>query len=187
MCFTKDALIGHVKLTTCHLLNGKPIELKRGWKIARTPFNTLVYPYRKVGDGEFEYALLKRADLGLWQGVSGGGEDYETSPEVAMREAFEETGVSPDSTFLQLDMIRPIPAIGFGVGHIGGEDVYVVPQYCFGVLVKDTKIFLSHEDTEFRWLTYEQAHGLLKYDGNMTALWELNQRLIRERASRIRK
>src|SRR3990172_11058022 len=41
--------------------------------MTRAPFNALVYPCIKVGDNEFEYALLKRSDLGFWQGVAGGG------------------------------------------------------------------------------------------------------------------
>ena len=30
----------------------------------------------------------------------------------------------------------------------------------------------------FAWLDYETALGLLTYDSNRTALWELNQRLL---------
>ena len=143
----------------------------------RAPFNVAVYPYRPVGDGEFEYALLKRSDAGFWQGVSGGGEGGETPLETAKRETFEETGIPPDSPFLQLDTVEPIPVTEFRDSHLWGEDVYVIPQYCFGVLTGDRSLVLSREHTEYRWLRYEQAHHWLKYDGNKTALWELNQRL----------
>ena len=53
----------------------------------------------------------------------------------------------------------------------------MIPQYCFGVLVQDGRITLSPEHTTYRWLKYDHAYALLKYDGNRTALWELNQRL----------
>ena len=72
-------------------------------KVTRAPFQVLVYPYRRVDDGAFEYALLRRSDAGYWQAVAGGGEDDETPLEAARREAYEEAGIPPGSPFLQLD------------------------------------------------------------------------------------
>jgi len=46
------------------------------------------------------------------------------------------------------------------------------------VEVKQGEIRLSDEHTDFRWLDYGEADRLLKYEGNRTALWELNQRLL---------
>jgi dATP pyrophosphohydrolase len=145
--------------------------------MTRAPFQVLVYPYRQVGDKAFRYALLKRSDLGFWQAITGGGEGSETPLETAGREAFEETGIPPGSAFLQLDTVEPIPVTAFKDSHVWGEDVYVIPQYCFGVRVEDERLCLSHEHTAYRWLGYEEAQGLLKYDGDKTALWELDRRL----------
>jgi dATP pyrophosphohydrolase len=145
--------------------------------VTRAPFNVLVYPYQRVGDGEFEYALLKRADAGFWQGVTGGGEDGETPLEAARRETYEETGILPAAPLLQLDTVEPVPVTFFRDSHLWGEEVYVIPQYAFGVRVEDEELTLSPEHTTYRWLRYEQADRMLKYDGNRTALWELNQRL----------
>lgn len=145
--------------------------------MARAPFNVLVFPYRHVDDDQFEYALLKRSDAGFWQGVSGGGEDDETPLQTARRETYEETGLSPHSLFLRLDTVEPIPVIEFGNSHLWGENVYIIPQYGFGVQAEERDLVLSTEHTEYRWLRYEEAHQLLKYDGNKTALWELDTRL----------
>lgn len=145
--------------------------------MARSPFNVLVFPYRKVGDDEFEYALLKRSDAGFWQGIAGGGEDSETPLEAAKRETFEEAGIPSDSSFLRLDTVEPVPVTEFRDSDLWGEDVYVIPQYCFGVLVEDSGLVLSREHTEYRWLRYEEARRMLEYDGNKTALWELDKRL----------
>jgi dATP pyrophosphohydrolase len=145
--------------------------------MARAPFQVLVYPYRKVGDTEYEYALLRRSDEGWWQAIAGGGEDNETPLEAARRETREETGIALDTLFLQLDTIEPVRVTEFRDNHFWGADIYVIPQYCFGVLVQDGQITLSHEHTDYQWLTYDEAYNLLKYDGNRTALWELNQRL----------
>jgi dATP pyrophosphohydrolase len=145
--------------------------------MARAPFQVLVYPYRQVGDDDFNYALLKRSDQGFWQAITGGGEGSETPLETARRETYEETGTPPDSVFLQLDTVEPVPVTAFKDSYLWGEDVYVVPQYCSGVLVEDDRLYLSREHTAYRWLGYEEARRLLKYDGDKTALWELDKRL----------
>lgn len=145
--------------------------------MARAPFQVLVYPYRRVYAGEFEYALLKRWDTGYWQAVAGAGEDNESILEAARRETYEETGISKDSFFLQLDTVEPIPVTEFRDSYLWGDSLYVIPQYCFGVFVAGGEIVLSREHTDFKWLKYEEAYSLLKYDGNKTALWELDRKV----------
>jgi dATP pyrophosphohydrolase len=145
--------------------------------MARALFQVLVYPYRATGNGQFKYALLRRADAGYWQGIAGGGEDNETQLEAAKRETYEESGISPTSDFMKLDTIEPIPVTGFRDSHLWGDDIYVIPQYCFGVSVQNSTLIISREHTEYKWLAYEEAYQFLKYDGNKTALWELEKRL----------
>jgi len=145
--------------------------------MARAPFEVLVYPYRQRPAGQFEFALLKRADAGCWQGIAGGGEDTESPLEAARRETFEESGIPATSEFMPLDTIVSIPVTEFRDSALWGEDVYVIPQYCFGVQAQHAQIILSHEHTEFGWFSYTEARALIKYDGNKTALWELYQRL----------
>jgi len=137
----------------------------------------MVIPYRSIGAGKFEYALLKRSDAGFWQGVSGGGEDDESPLEAAKRETCEETSISMDLEFIQLDTVHPVPVTAFAVGDLWGEDVYVIPQYNFGVLADNQQIVLSHEHTEYRWLKYEEAYDMIEFDGNKTALWELDRKV----------
>jgi dATP pyrophosphohydrolase len=145
--------------------------------MARAPFQVLVYPYRRAEDGRFEYALFKRADAGFWQGIAGGGENEETPLAAARREAGEEAGIPAQADFLPLATVESVPVTEFRDSALWGDDVYVIPQYCFGVLAQDGRIVLSHEHTEYRWLPYEKAYSLIKYDGNRTALWELDRRL----------
>jgi dATP pyrophosphohydrolase len=147
--------------------------------MARAPFQVLIYPYRRIHEDRFEYAVFKRADEGFWQGISGGGEEGESPLAAARREAFEEAGLAPDLDFLQLDTVDSIPATFYQDSHLWGDDVYVVPQYCFGVRADDQVITLSWEHTEYCWLPYEEARARVKYDGSKTALWELDRRLSR--------
>lgn len=146
--------------------------------MARAPFNVLVYPCIKVSDGEFEYAIFKRSDSPLWQGIAGGGEGIELPLETARRECFEEAGIPSESSFIQLTTASSVPVTVFRREAIHwGNEVYVIPQYSFGVVVETKVILLSAEHTEYRWLKYQDALNLLRFDGDRTALWELDRRV----------
>ena len=142
----------------------------------RAPFNVHVLPYRKM-DTEFVYAILRRSDAGVWQGIAGGGEDNETPLAAAKRESFEECKIPSKALYLKLDSVTPIPVYHFNDSHLWGEDVYVIPQYAFGVDATGCNIRLSSEHTDYEWLPYAEAHELLYYHNNKNDLWELNQRL----------
>ena len=53
----------------------------------------------------------------------------------------------------------------------------------FGVIMKLKKydIKLSNEHKEYKWVEYNEAMEKLRYDSNKTALWELNERLIKNK------
>lgn len=143
----------------------------------RAPFQVLIYPYRRVSASDFAYAIFKRSQAGYWQAIAGGGEDDETPLEAAKRETFEEARISCESEFIQLDTIESIPVTEFNDSYLWGDDTYVIPQYSFGVLVNEEPIVLSHEHSEYRWLSYQEAIAIVRFDGNRTALWELEKRL----------
>ena len=145
--------------------------------MARAPFQVCVFPYRQVGSQAFVYALLRRSDAGYWQAVAGGGENGESLLDAARRETREETGLAPDVLFLQLDTVAPVPVTEFRDSYLWGDDVYVIPQYYFGVLVYDDPITLSREHVEYCWMVYEEARQTLRYDADKIALWELNQKI----------
>jgi dATP pyrophosphohydrolase len=62
-------------------------------------------------------------------------------------------------------------------GFLWGQDRLVIPERCFGVEVKDSRLVLSDEHVEYQWATYETALSLLQWDSNKSALWELDFRL----------
>ncbi len=145
--------------------------------MTRAPFQVLVYPYRQTGQNQWEFAIFKRADEGFWQAIAGGGEGNETPLQAARREAFEEAGILPTAEFMCLDTIESIPVTGFAESPAWGEQIYVIPQHCFGVHLISPELTLSEEHSEYAWLGYEQARQCIRFDGNKTALWELHQRL----------
>ncbi|MCH5190754.1 MAG: NUDIX pyrophosphatase [Oscillospiraceae bacterium] len=142
----------------------------------RAPFQILAIPYR-ITDGMPLYCVFRRADYDQWQFIAGGGEDDETPVQAAKREIFEESGIVADS-IIELKSLCHIPVDIFPKRHLynWAADTYVVPEYSFGFICNDD-IKLSHEHTEYAWLTCEEALKRLQWDSNRTALYELNCRL----------
>ena len=144
----------------------------------RAPFQILVIPYRRLNDGDFEFAVLQRSDDSAWQFIAGGGDEGETPQEAAVREAFEEAMVPADSEWIRLDAIASIPRTAFPGGAHWPDDLHVVPEHCFAVDVSGVELAISGEHAELEWLGYEQAYRRLRWQSNQVALWELNQRLL---------
>lgn len=144
--------------------------------MARAPFQVLVFPYR-LQAGEPLYAVFRRSDAGFWQAVAGGGEDRESAEEAAHREAYEEAGIPPELPLLTLQATFCVPVTSFSESYLWGDSLYVVPVHCFGLRVETQELTLSQEHTEYRWLTYGEAAALLYFEGDRTALWELDRRV----------
>ncbi len=143
----------------------------------RAPYQILVMPFRKLkGGGDPLYAIFRRADCRLWQGIAGGGQSNESPLESARREAFEEGGIPPNSSYFALDSLSTIPVVNI-CGFKWGPNVLVIPEHSFGVEVNSSEITLSTEHTEYRWLPYAAAYRLLEWDSNKNALWELDTRI----------
>lgn len=143
----------------------------------RAPFQILAIPYR-ITDGTPIFCVFHRSDFDQWQFIAGGGEDSETPLEAAKREIFEESGITAQN-IVELKSMCYIPTDIFPKKYLynWAKDTFVVPEYSFGFKCEED-IALSHEHTEFVWLSYEEARKKLKWDSNRTALYELNCRLL---------
>ena len=141
----------------------------------RAPFQVLIIPFKFTATG-LNFAIFKRHDTDDWQFIAGGGEDNETPLQAALRETEEEIGVIPEK-FIPLDSMATIPRIIFNHTEHWDTNIYVIPEHCFAVNVYEKKVHLSREHTEFRWVKYQEAFDLLKWDSNRNALWELNEKL----------
>ena len=150
--------------------------------MSRAAFQVLVIPYRINENGQPQYLLFERSDRNVWQWIAGGGEIGEQPEQAARRESFEEAGISENTRLIRLDSMASIPATHFADYHLWGNDVYVIPEYSFGVEVINEEVCLSAEHKTYVWLDYETAQSRLEWDSNKTALWELHSRLISEAA-----
>jgi len=149
--------------------------------MARQPKQIHIFLYRLTEAG-YEYAIFQRADmLECWQGVCGGLEDEETLEEGARRELFEEAGIREQLPLYQLESISYIPAGIFleEDQKRWGRDTVVIPMYYYA-MPADWEITLSEEHCCVEWLGYEDAMNRLYFETQRTALYELNQRLIRK-------
>lgn len=143
----------------------------------RKAINVLVLPYFINDENDIEYAIFKRSDLNCWQGIAGGVEEEESILEAAKRESFEEAKINGD--FIKLDTKSSIPIKCFEGDF--DDNLYIVTEYSFGLKVENKEISLSSEHKEYNWLSYYEAMKLLKFDSNRTALWELNERLLKNK------
>ena len=141
----------------------------------RAPFQVIVFPYR-IQEGELQFLIGKRADDGYWQAISSGGEHAESPLEAAQREMHEESGLEGQN-WVQLESMCTLPKIYYR-DHESWTDVkHVIPEYAFMTQCSGVEI-ISHEHTELRWVSADEAHLLLKYDSNRNALWEACQRIV---------
>ena len=138
----------------------------------REPYQILSIPYRIV-DGTPLFCIFLRADSNYWQFIAGGGENRETPIEAAIRETIEEIGVEPKN-IKQLTCIAYVPAevIAESRRQHWNKNTYVIPEYSFAFEC-DLEPVLSNEHSEYKWLTYDEARKLLKWDSNKVAMYEI--------------
>lgn len=146
--------------------------------MARAPFQVLVLPYRWRGP-VIEYAVFRRADLGVWQGIAGGGEGREMPDDAARREAFEEAGIAQSSAFQPLASTTAISVTHFADRHGWDPALETIPEYSFGVDVDEQRLRMSTAHTEIRWVDLRGGLALLEWESNQTALRELDALLTR--------
>ncbi len=128
----------------------------------RVPYQILVIPYITQSDGVY-FLIGKRADQQVWQFIAGGGEEHEQPPQTAGRELREETGLAP-LTLIQLDSMAMIPKDVFRDHIHWPQDVLVIPEYAFAAEVAHQDMTPSQEHLALKWVTYDDAMALLRYN-----------------------
>lgn len=145
----------------------------------RLPKQVLIIPFRIINE-KVEYCIFRRKDMQVWQWVSGGVEDTDKDLlAAAQREIYEETSISDSINIIELEGFTKIPVVNIVKEFKWGEDVFYSEEYSFAVNIDNRKIKISEEHSEYRWVSYDEAKTLLKYDSNKNALWELNEKIKR--------
>ena len=136
--------------------------------------------FRKLNDS-YEFLLLKRIAKkgGFWQPPCGRVED-ESIMDAAYREIFEETGIKKDQI---TDVIEKVHYFVMDKHYLTEEPIEPVEEFVFAFEVpRDIKvniennIYVEHE--EFKWVSFDEAIKLLKWDNNKDAVKKLNEILF---------
>lgn len=117
------------------------------------------------------FLILKRNELlgGFWQPVTGRVEEDETPMAALKREVKEETGLDGFERILDLNHSYP-----FRIGQRKYQEL------CFGMeALKEEKVLLSEEHTEYLWADYFGAVSTLHYREYKEALSVLHRLITR--------
>ena len=142
----------------------------------RTPFQILAVPYRFIKNGLY-FCVFRRADSDIWQFIAGGGENNEKPIDTALREIKEETGVTAEK-LTELKSVAFVPAeiVTENMRTHWDKNIFVIPEYSFAFECNADPT-LSREHSEYKWLPYNDARKLLKWDSNKVAMYEAMCRL----------
>lgn len=145
----------------------------------RGPFQIGCIVFRKSKG--YEFLLLKRVESrgGFWQGVTGGVEGDESVVDAVYREVFEETRIRREDVISFIEDVFECEFETEGFNKLFGRKT-IIKSYDFGMQVsKEQRIVIDpKEHNEYKWVSYNQALKLLKWENNKNALKELKKKLI---------
>jgi len=112
---------------------------------------------REIGDG-WEFLLLKRSERetypGFWGFLTGRKQDNETVAQVVTREMSEETGLTTMSLWATEEILQ--------FYEPEADAIWLLPVVV-AVIGETEEIRLSDENSEFRWLTSDEAIKLASW------------------------
>ncbi len=130
-------------------------------------------------EGKYEFLLLKRIPKkgGFWQPVCGGMEKADNSLiDAAYRELKEEANISKKDI---INVLENIHYFEINKNYLTGENIPTIREYVLGFQVKseinieiDKNIYQEHE--EIKWVSFEEALQLLKWENNKDGFKKLN-------------
>lgn len=114
-----------------------------------------------------QYLLLRHNDGGHWAFPKGRLEPNEEEVEAALREIFEETGMS---------QLSPVPGFcetsSYTVRRNGQEKAKTVTYFL--AEVREGHVVLSAEHTDYQWLTLTEAIATVTFDSSRRILKKAN-------------
>lgn len=129
--------------------------------------NVQAFVYTK--NPSFKVLILKRTPerSGYWQPVCGGVENEEELITAVSREVYEETGIRKINLILDLEYTFTYNETKNGV-------LMEMQDFCFAIEIDNVSdIKLSDEHEDYKWCSYTEAKGYLKWEHNLIALEKL--------------
>lgn len=123
----------------------------------------------------FRVLILKRTPerSGYWQPVCGGIENGEEPKDAAIREIFEETGITNAKSIIDLNYT-------FSYKETKNGTLMDMMDICFAFEIDSVlDIKLSDEHEEYKWCSYIEAKEYLKWKHNLIALEKLTKMIIK--------
>ncbi|CAN7517655.1 NUDIX hydrolase [Rossellomorea sp. LjRoot5] len=120
--------------------------------------------------------LVKRAEAVLkdaWCYIGGGIEEGEKAWEAAYREVEEETGITNLSLYSANTFDR--------IYSIEGNYIYIAPVFV-GFVRDDQKVVLNEEHSDYRWLSFKDAMGIVSLPGNEEVLAFIEKHFVKKEA-----
>ena len=134
--------------------------------------------FRRVND-TVEYLLMKRIPKkgGFWQPPCGGLEEGDNSNlDAAYRELKEEANVNRSDV---IKVFENVHTFVIDKHYLTGEPITPIHEFVFGFEVKpdidisiEGNIYPEHE--EVKWVSFDEAIKLLKWDNNKDGFEKLN-------------
>jgi len=132
--------------------------------------------FRETESG-IEFLLLKRAKdqiyPAVWQMVSGKIKENEKAFETSLRELREETNLTPLKMWIA-------PKVNSFYSS-QSDSICLIPVFAVQVK-KDSKVIISDEHSEYKWVTSDEAKGLLAWDGQRKAVELIEEYFLNEKS-----
>ncbi|MBN2209864.1 MAG: NUDIX domain-containing protein [Sedimentisphaerales bacterium] len=129
----------------------------------------------RIENGIGRYLIIKRQTPYLndtWQMVSGALEKGETAWEAALREIEEETGLVPD----RLYSINDVELFY----EINQNCINIIPVFV-GFLDTEQSVRLSHEHSEYKWVSAEEAVAFFSFDNQMKTIRRIEKQFVQRK------
>jgi dATP pyrophosphohydrolase len=114
----------------------------------------------REANNDLEFLLLKRSERviypGLWQMVNGKIKKGEKAFQTALREIKEETGILPEKIWV-------VPKVDSFYSH-ENDNIMMLPVFA-AKFKASSKISISEEHTEFKWVNPIEAKRMLAWEG----------------------
>ena len=135
-----------------------------------------VHIFRET-ENAIEFLLLKRAEdqiyPSVWQMVSGKIKENEKAFETSLREVKEETNLTP------LKMWIAPKVNSFYSSQT--DSICLIPVFAVHVK-KDSKVIISNEHIEYKWVTSDEAKRLLAWDGQRKAVELIEEYFLKQKS-----